>query len=382
MKALVTAIAAVAISMVGCVTVTRVEPPTSVVAKADTGAWTDVTSLVFSSDGTTLAAASPVLRGRVRLWNVATWSEVPLEGPPLRSWPLEQTLATGTPVCFSQDGKILAVQMRDADAGTNGIALFSVATGRRITSLSLTPRRFVLSTSFSRNGATMLYVETEVFSLPIPRKIWVSEWDFASGKLLWTEGPVETDSAWSTKLSPEGRLLALVPGSWGHQRIELWDTTHRQLRATTEDLGYLRGPGDLVPEHGIVFSPDGQRIFVNSEGRGLIIESLNGKILYRFDYQQRTRLTSTRLYGLAPAAFSPDGRLLALGLPGEGVQVLDVTTGKMLSAVSESASPVSAHSETPSAIAFSPDGRTLAVMARGEIKQWEVARLIGTLQGG
>ena len=214
--------------------------------------------------------------------------------------------------------------------------------------------------------------------------MWISEWDFSAGKLLWTEGPIEIDSPFSTKLSPEARLLALVPGSWGHQRIELWDTTYRQLRATTEDLGtlWMNGSGDFPPGHGMVFSPDGRRIFVVSGGRGLIIDTLNGKVLYRFDYQKRRRLASSKVDDLAPAAFSPDGRLLVLGLPGEGVQVLDVATGKMLSAVSESAPPVSAHSETPSAIAFSPDGRTLGVVARGEIKQWEVARLIETPKGG
>jgi WD40 repeat protein len=79
------------------------------------------------------------------------------------------------------------------------------------------------------------------------------------------------------------------------------------------------------------------------------------------------------------AAFSPDGQILAIALPGEGVQLLDTATGKTISSVRESDFPVFTNLDVASRLAFSPDGRRLFFSARGNgIREWDVTRLTGS----
>jgi len=367
-KALIVAITGLAIGclMASRVALTRTEPPASVVTVPHFFfLGTPVSVLAFSPDGATLAAytwAPPV-----QLWDVATWTQ---------RASLEGSGSTFPPVCYSPDGRTLAVCERG-----QGIALFNVATSHRVGLLALPDARvssLISSAAFSRNGTTIIYVETRrpfsVFSSPYGL-MWVGELDVATGQSLWREGPIEIEGKpWplpqekipeeSVKLSADGGLLAYVRR--GVDRVELWDTTVRRSRATTEDLGF-------TPR--FVFSPDARRMAVLG-GVGIIVDTLNGKVLYRFPYQAELHAP------IPPAAFSPDARLLAIGLPGGGVQLLDVAAGQMISAVRES-NLVSQIFSSTTAVAFSPDGRTLAVGAhRGKIKLWEVARLIGTAPGG
>ncbi len=66
------------------------------------------------------------------------------------------------------------------------------------------------------------------------------------------------------------------------------------------------------------------------------------------------------------AAFSPDGKTLAVASREGNVHLWDVATGKLLETLK-------GHSNSVRAVAFSPDGRTLASGSRDQtIRLWNV----------
>jgi WD40 repeat protein len=107
-----------------------------------TGHTGGVTSVAFSPDGKILASASR--DGTVRLWNVATHSQI---GKPL-------TGHTGgvTSVAFSPDGKTLATGTGYRD---RTVRLWDVATHRRIGNPIAGHAGTVFSVAFSPDGKTV-----------------------------------------------------------------------------------------------------------------------------------------------------------------------------------------------------------------------------------
>ncbi len=74
-------------------------------------------------------------------------------------------------------------------------------------------------------------------------------------------------------------------------------------------------------------------------------------------------------------AFSPDGKILAMGL-GDLIKLIDVSTGQELDTPLKNKTPASA-------LAFSPDGKILASGWGKEIALWDFVtrKEIGTLKG-
>jgi WD40 repeat protein len=111
-----------------------------------------------------------------------------------------------------------------------------------------------------------------------------------------------------------------------------------------------------------VFSPDGKKLVTTHQGK-------SGSAVTIWDTKGWVAQVES---GFRSAAFSKDGKLLALG--GSQIKLIDASTGKQIrtialpqmtmgEAVSSSQSQPNANLKIPillDALAFSPDGRTLA----------------------
>jgi serine/threonine protein kinase/WD40 repeat protein len=160
-----------------------------------------------------------------------------------------------------------------------------------------------------------------------------------------TFGPTDPN-LWTLAITPDARWLAT--GTWTGNRTMIWEA------GTGKVANELPGGGRHV-----TFSGDGRWLLVNNGGVG------GPSSLWSVgDWKLRQRWSGgvTR----TGAAFSPDGRLLALATV-SSVRLVDPESGKEIATLSDR-DPVH-----PNAFCFSPDGRQLAVgTASGSIQRWDL----------
>lgn len=259
-------------------------------------------------------------------------------------------------VAFSPDGKTLAAGSWD---GT--VRLWEGAGGkeRRQFEKQQAPVR---SVAFSPDGK-ILACGSEGSGIIL--------WDTATGnerrRLVGHRGPLTFAG-----FSPDGKLLASKSYD---QTLRLWDAaTGRELRRLGDRERAAQGN---EPDCPFAFSPDGKTIASAS-----MVEGAFGK--FSVSYQRTFRVwdvatgTEVRSFrgnrsSYGPAAFSPDGKLLAVGATmhglGQGIYIhlWDVDTGKELRSVEQ----MRAESAF---LTFSPDGKLLASSDGGPLIQlWEIA---------
>jgi WD40 repeat protein/serine/threonine protein kinase len=205
----------------------------------------------------------------------------------------------------------------------------------------------VHSAAFSPDGRTLATGNAEHT---------VMLWDAATGKLKQIlkghQGWV-----WSVAFSPDGRMLA--SGS-EDRTVKLWDVSAGQL---VTNLG--------AHESGVrclAFSPKGE--FLASRDRTVQLWHMAA---------EESKLSSTiPCRGLVDSvAFSPNGKLLAIGLPFGGFDTYDVDTGGRMLKVGGGVRSGGVRS-----IVFSPDGAMLAAGGGGGVRLWDsrTGRLNATLQ--
>ncbi len=153
--------------------------------------------------------------------------------------------------------------------------------------------------------------------------------------------------------SADGRLLAV-----SDEKLHVWDV------ASGKEVRVLPFPEGAV-FHGAAFSPDGRTLAMElADGEIQVIELASGKPRLVLNAKQRARpdpdgppilLRRAALSdeGEAQPAFSPDGRLLAQAGDDGKVRLWDLRTGK------EAAAPTG-HRGRVTALGFSPDGARLA----------------------
>jgi WD40 repeat protein/serine/threonine protein kinase len=263
-----------------------------------------VMALAYSPDGRKLAAGST--DGLVRLWDVATRQESAIfkhtrQISALAYSPNGQRLVTASSdktvtlwdvasgqelvtfaaeaprpnaVAFSPDSKRLATRI-----GGTTVQLWEVPTGRGLTTIK-GPAQAVEVVAFSPDGNRLATAG---------RDGTIRLWDVATAQLLIT---IDGDTSWivAAAFSPDGRLLATASVN---RTVKLWDLVAGRERAT------LKGHADQALS--VAFSPDGKRLVSGSvDGTAIVWDLATG--------QQLIAIKEST----GPAAFSPDGKTLAL----------------------------------------------------------------------
>jgi WD40 repeat protein len=194
-------------------------------------------------------------------------------------------------------------------------------------------------------------------------------WDRPAGKEIrrWkTKGWV-----WALALSPDAKTVAaservhLVFDQGRHTGLKIWDAAKEEVR---HDLAKALGKEQMTAA--AAFSPDGKLVAV---GRGGEVDGLNGKVTL-FDPatgKKHRELTPGHLNGLTDLAFSPDGKFLYSSGRDTVVRAWNVADGKL---VKELGQPRGGQfKDWICAVAVSPDGKrhACAYMA-GKVHVWSL----------
>ena len=330
----------------------------------------DLTRLVFSPDGITLAAGTT--KGAVLLWDVAARR--------VRATLGEKALDWIHTVAFSPDGKLLAAA---GDART--ITLWDVGAGGEVRRFGL-PLKEILCLDVSSGGKTLVAGGEEgdvtvwdlttcrlkargkpgsdrvtaVRTRPGAQTAWsfgadgaMAAWDLETGHEWWRVN-WENVAFTSAAFSPDDALLA-VGGRWKDRsasnpsHVWIYDPSTAEL---VRDLDV----GESLLDMG--FSPDGGTLAVVAWDHISLWDTASWSSPSRIDTDDRGGIV----------AFSPDCRILAQGTDGFHVVLRDLSSGKEMCVLR-------LPSDGVSAVVFSPDGQRMAVSTayNRTITVWDVA---------
>ena len=179
--------------------------------------------------------------------------------------------------------------------------------------------------------------------------------DTRSEAVRTVAGPPAGDPSWLL-FSPDGDTVVStsLDGT-----VALWDVESATLRET------LRGHSGSVQQP--VFSPDGETLYtVSHDGTGIAWDIGGDRELGRRFTFTHDPVPDAGFSG-HPGSFSPDGRLMALGLNEQGIRLWDTTD------LTPDGPPLLETGGEVWALAFAPDGRTLAaVTLEGQATVWDV----------
>jgi WD40 repeat protein len=186
----------------------------------------------------------------------------------------------------------------------------------------------VKSVSYSPDGNRLLTAGIDEFA---------RVWDTNTGEELLTLGGHRGRVFWSA-YSPDGRWLITADYAGV---IRLWDPIDGR------ELGTLSGDGSRTFE--AQFSPDGARLVIGHESGRAIVWSFPGPEAGPDAWPEKLYEIQHNLGWVGQGAFSPDGKLLAVGGINQA-SLYDAATGERLLDFG----PIGMMS------AFSPDGRMIA----------------------
>ena len=327
-----------------------------------------IRSVVFSPDGKLLVTSGQDQKANV--WETATWtvvrSLVDLPQPVLGS-------------AISRDGKLLALALGGSPSGGNdgGVWIYDLDTlGTRVELSGL--KTTVWSVAFSPDGKTLAACNGRSLRL----------WDPTTGEPRST-----LDVPHAVRVlafSPDGKLLlsagkesAGANGKPAQGVTTVWDLSTLRPKAT------IKGHGELIL--GASFSPDGRLLATGSvaapEVRVWEVAKLPAvtTLVAKSAASAPNRSVSTKgssasfVERPSPAnqgssdsvtlalAYSPDGRMLALGGEDKMILLRDAATGEVLKTLS-------GHTDIVAGLAFSPDSQTLASASYDKtVRLWDVA---------
>jgi tetratricopeptide (TPR) repeat protein/WD40 repeat protein len=161
--------------------------------------------------------------------------------------------------------------------------------------------------------------------------------------------------------SPDGRWLAV--GGWKEAEIRVWDLHRRRLERILSPDDAAAGSSFFVG-----FSPDG-RWLVSSAYADLHPVCYH---FFRVGTWEPGRPIIQERSGIVwhPPAFTADGRMMALAIAPDEVQLSDATTGRELARLT-TLQPVN-----PTPLVFSPDGTKLVARTpRETVLVWDLRRI-------
>ena len=348
-----------------------------------------VHSLAFSPDGNILASASE--DGTVLYWNIKIEDQLPpkitehtneletisfMNGSSTLAstdysgittlWDLETSQQITThrtkttfentrywleaiPLAFSPDGTKLAskgiLNTPTEPLGTTPqIRLIDVTTGRELTSLTYSNEDVTPNLTFSPDGKTV------VFSAHSHTYGKIRLWNTETDKIL--DIRFSDQPAWirAAAFSPDGNKL--VAGT-SDGKVQMWDAKTGVHLTSFFDKQPPKS-GSLV---NLTFSSDGSLLAVVYMRQ---IHLLGSPKIPHFK-----EISSEPDLFWDGSVFSPDDTSLILSLIGGGIQLRDVTTGKVLNTLD-------GHTGSPNVFSFSPDGKTLiSAGGDGTILLWD-----------
>ena len=263
---------------------------------------------------------------------------------------------------FSPDGKTLAVAgchtpiyaygQPDTICNAPRVWLVDTESGEMIRELKgyASP---VKSMVFSKDG-NILYTGNDYYKKYSFTDSTIRSWDVATGEELGRIQPdIENCTEVRLGLSPDGNFLIThyINGCVNWQKIKWWDLQNPSSRAV--------GGGSGIR---YAVSPDSSKIAV--------IESWQNLVIHIYDINTGEKLktipTGLRSPEITNFAFAPDNNSIVLSnYPldgGEGLAVLDSTTGKLLTRLNDPD-----YSISPNAgFVFSPDGQFLFVYGKSD----------------
>jgi WD40 repeat protein len=288
-----------------------------------------ITDAALSPDGSALVAGTA--DGQLMLWDLTT--QTLLWSVKAHSWEVSR-------VAFSPDGKTVAsggeFMVEISDFPGEALRLWNVADGAPLRSLT-GHTHSVEALAFSPNGRMLASASFDGT---------VAIWQVADGTML--KKLSEDEVYGSLAFTPEGmRLIGATAFDSEEEDIWIW-----HLDGGGSDRGFA------VAEEGLfsamALSPDGAALVSSRDAAISVRKVADGEV------------TSTFTAGdtVMSLAVSADGRLLAVGLYGGGVELWDLAAGTRLAALA-------AHTSYATAVAFTPDGADLiTASADGSIIAW------------
>jgi WD40 repeat protein len=306
-----------------------------------------VAALAFGPDGKALVSGG--WDGKVKLWHVPEDRR--------RETPQEKHARVIRSIAFSTDGQWLATGSADRTA-----IVWDVETaqptlrckhGGAVNAVAFLPAEKVLATG-SEDGT-------------------IKFWTCPSGAALPNlEIRLVEPNAEQVPLDRRVLSLAFAPPPDGRLAVGTEDGSVR-IYERTNGRGWkcVRGPVRVYPHatYRVVWSPDGSALAITGQG---------GVVVWDRDLDLKWE---KKFHEIWAAAFSPDGRTLAIGGTEKKVRSYDAETGTFVEVFEE---PGQDHVGLITGLAFSPDGSTLASSSEdGTVKLWsrKTKRCHATLRG-
>jgi WD40 repeat protein len=345
---------------------------------------TGLNAAAFSADGKTIAAA-PYAGNSLKSWDVATGQELRrFEG---------QSPVQG--IAVTPDGRWLVVSSQ------LGVNLWDVATGKKIVNLSSGRVNFLVLSRDGRWLAANPGVQFPGETLRVwDLKTRTPAADFTFGKggtpitamafvppgsRLTSLGPLSRPwefmaddgkhAVWSgpspVASSPDGKLLVSQFGMGGN--LDIWDmasgqklTTLAAHQMSVSSLSFSND-GRLLVTTGQETAPAGNFATAN---RG---NEWRMKVWDVASWKPRITISFVRV-GAPCAAFSPDGRQVAVEKSWETIELLDADSGSFLAVLTATDPQPQYHQFNARNLAFSADGKLLFEGAQNGVRVWKLTK--------
>ena len=145
--------------------------------------------------------------------------------------------------------------------------------------------------------------------------------------------------------SPDGKRIATGDGE---NELRVWNTEDG------DELLFLDGHEETVTS--VAYSQDGKILYSGSWDNNVVCwDAETGEPVHAFEFKEEGKIDPDILH----ISLSPNGKLLAVNLEPNVVQIIDLTNHRFLKKFT--------HAETITHIAFSPDNRQLAASCNGKV---------------